>query len=106
MFKKLLVTLAMKAWRHLLERSSGTWGFRRQLGGLVEAGSAAMRYWLTEHTSIGGILRRSPFSHMRAYLKTETDQNDTTCLLLHQLVTIRRAIVVLHEYQGSTAGAV
>ena len=55
-------------------------------------------YWLMEYTSISGILRRSPVSYMRAYLKTETDQNDTTHFLLHQLLTIRRAIVVLHEY--------
>ena len=35
---------------------------------------------------------------MRAYLYTETDQNDTTYFLLHQLSTIRRAIDALHEY--------
>lgn len=55
-------------------------------------------YWLMEYTSISHILRRSPARYMRAYLHTETDGNDTTYFLLHQLTTIRRAIVALHEY--------
>jgi Fic family protein len=55
-------------------------------------------YWLIEYTSISHILRRAPARYMRAYLHTETDGNDTTYFLLHQLNTIRRAIVALHEY--------
>jgi len=55
-------------------------------------------YWLMEYTSISHILRRAPAKYMRAYLYTETDQNDTTYFLLHQLSTIRRAIDALHEY--------
>ena len=55
-------------------------------------------YWLMEYTSISHILRRAPARYMRAYLHTETDQNDTTYFLLHQLSTIRRAIAALHEY--------
>jgi Fic family protein len=35
---------------------------------------------------------------MRAYLHTETDGNDTTYFLLHQLSTIRKSIAALHEY--------
>jgi len=35
---------------------------------------------------------------MRAYLYTETDKNDTTYFLLHQLSTIRQAIAALHDY--------
>ena len=61
-------------------------------------------YWLMEYTSISHILRRSPNSYMRAYLKTETGQNDTTYFLLHQLSTIRRAIVALHEYLARKTG--
>lgn len=57
-------------------------------------------YWLMEYTSISHILRRAPSRYMRAYLHTETDGNDTTYFLLHQLTTIRRAIVALHEYLG------
>lgn len=55
-------------------------------------------YWLMEYTSISHILRKGPAKYMRAYLHTETDQNDTTYFLLHQLDTIRRATVALHDY--------
>jgi len=52
-------------------------------------------YWLTEYTSISHILRRAPARYMRSYLYAETDSNDTTYFLLHQLTTIRRAIAAL-----------
>ena len=55
-------------------------------------------YWLMEYTSISHILRKAPAQYMRAYLHTETDNNDTTYFLLHQLQTIRQAIAALHEY--------
>ncbi len=55
-------------------------------------------YWLMEYTSISHILRKGPGKYMRAYLYTETDNNDTTYFLLHQLSTIRRAIIALHAY--------
>ncbi|MFN3712247.1 MAG: Fic family protein [Alcanivoracaceae bacterium] len=55
-------------------------------------------YWLMEYTSISHILRRAPAKYMRAYLYTETDNNDTTYFLLHQLDTIRQAMVALHDY--------
>lgn len=55
-------------------------------------------YWLMEYTSISHILRKAPAQYVRSYLYTETDNNDTTYFLLHQLATIRKAIVALHEY--------
>lgn len=55
-------------------------------------------YWLMEYASISHFLRKGPASYTRAYLHTETDQNDTTYFLLHQLGTIRRSIVALHDY--------
>jgi Fic family protein len=55
-------------------------------------------YWLMEYTSISHILRKAPSRYMRAYLHTETDKNDTTYFLMHQLQTIRQAITALHEY--------
>jgi Fic family protein len=55
-------------------------------------------YWLMEYTSISHILRKAPAKYMRAYLYTETDRNDTTYFLLHQLRTIREAIKALHAY--------
>jgi Fic family protein len=60
-------------------------------------------YWLMEYTSISHILRKAPTQYMRAYLHTETDKNDTTYFLLHQLQTIRQAIVALHEYVARKA---
>jgi Fic family protein len=60
-------------------------------------------YWLMEYTSISHILRKAPAKYMRAYLYTESDQNDTTYFLLHQLGTIRRAILALHEYLSRKA---
>jgi len=55
-------------------------------------------YWLMEYTSISHILRKAPAQYVRAYLYTETGQNDTTYFLIHQLRTIRKAIAALHEY--------
>jgi Fic family protein len=55
-------------------------------------------YWLMEYSSISHILRKAPAEYIRAYLHTETDKNDTTYFLLHQLHTIRQAIAALHEY--------
>lgn len=55
-------------------------------------------YWLMEYTSISHILRKAPARYMRAYLHSETDKNDATYFLLHQLQTIRQAIAALHAY--------
>lgn len=55
-------------------------------------------YWLTEFISISHILRLAPTKYVRAYLHTETDHNDTTYFLLHQLDTLRAAITALHDY--------
>lgn len=55
-------------------------------------------YWLMEYTSISHILRKAPAQYVRAYLYTETGQNDTTYFLIQQLQTIRKAIAALHEY--------
>jgi len=61
-------------------------------------------YWLMEYTSISHILRKAPARYMRSYLHTETDQNDTTYFLLHQLTTIRKAIAALHHYLARKSG--
>lgn len=58
---------------------------------------ARSHYWLMEFLSISHFLRRAPAQYVTAYLHTETDGNDTTYFLLHQLETIRRAIALLHE---------
>lgn len=55
-------------------------------------------YWLMDYTSISHILRKAPAQYLRAYLYTETDSNDTTYFMMHQLRTIRQAIAALHAY--------
>lgn len=55
-------------------------------------------YWLMEFVSISHYLRKAPSQYVRAYLHTETDENDTTYFLIHQLEVIRKAITGLHDY--------
>ncbi len=55
-------------------------------------------YWLLEFVSISHYLRKAPSQYIRSYLFTETDDNDTTYFLLHQLEVIRKAIEGLHDY--------
>lgn len=55
-------------------------------------------YWLMEFLSISQFLRQAPRQYVQSYLYTETDNNDTTYFVLHQLDVIRRAITGLHDY--------
>lgn len=55
-------------------------------------------YWLMEFVSISHYLRKAPSQYVRAYLHTETDENDTTYFLIHQLEIICKAITGLHDY--------
>ncbi len=55
-------------------------------------------YWLMEYVSISRLLRQAPAQYGRAYLHSETDDNDTTYFILHQLSVIERAIEALYEY--------
>ena len=55
-------------------------------------------YWLMEFISISEIIKRAPSKYGRAYLYTETDENDITYFVIHQLGVILRAIKALHEY--------
>lgn len=55
-------------------------------------------YWLTEFISISRIIKQSPIQYGRAYLHCETDDNDTTYFLIHQLGVILSAITALHGY--------
>lgn len=55
-------------------------------------------YWLVEFLSISQFLRKAPGQYVKAYLHTETDDNDATYFLLHQTHIVRRAIAALHDY--------
>jgi Fic family protein len=63
-------------------------------------------YWLIEYLSISKILREAPGQYNRAFLLTETDDNDTTYFLLHQLDVIERAIEDMHKYLRRKAAEV
>ena len=55
-------------------------------------------YWLAQYISISSILRKAPAQYARSYLYTETDDNDMTYFILHQLRVIERAIESLRSY--------
>ena len=55
-------------------------------------------YWTMEFISISRILNSAPAKYTRAYLYTETDENDVTYFIIHQLEVIKRAIDDLFIY--------
>lgn len=55
-------------------------------------------YWLAEYLPISRFLRSAPAQYARAFMETETDENDATYFLVHQLGVIERAIEDLHVY--------
>ena len=55
-------------------------------------------FWLFEFISISQIIRKAPVKYGRAFLHTETDDNDLTYFILYHLDVIRRAIKELHKY--------
>jgi Fic family protein len=55
-------------------------------------------YWLFEFISISRILLQAPAKYGQAFLFTETDDNDLTYFLLHQVHVICRAIEDLRSY--------
>lgn len=63
-------------------------------------------FWLTEFLSISSILRAAPASYGRAFLYTETDENDLTYFILYQLGVVVRAIAQLHEFLAKKTGEI
>lgn len=55
-------------------------------------------YWLMEYVSISSLIKQAPAQYARAFLQTETDDNDLTYFILHQLQVIQQAIDRLHDY--------
>lgn len=55
-------------------------------------------YWLIEFISISRILKAAPAKYGRAFLYAETDDNDLTYFIVHQLDVIRRSISELQDY--------
>jgi Fic family protein len=59
---------------------------------------ARQGYWLCEFISISRLLNKAPSKYGRSFLYTETDENDLTYFILHQLKVILGAIGELFEY--------
>lgn len=55
-------------------------------------------YWLFGYVSISTILRKAPAKYSRAFLLTETDDNDLTYFIHYNLGVIQRAINELFTY--------
>jgi Fic family protein len=55
-------------------------------------------YTLFEFISISQILLRAPVRYAKAFLHTETDENDLTYFILHQTEVIEEAVQALHDY--------
>jgi Fic family protein len=56
------------------------------------------KYWLFEFVSISQIILNAPAKYERAFLYTETDDNDLTYFILYHLEVIQKAVEKLHEY--------
>jgi Fic family protein len=56
------------------------------------------KYWLFEFVSISQIIVKAPAKYARAFLYTETDDNDLTYFIIYHLNVIRQAIKALYEY--------
>jgi Fic family protein len=55
-------------------------------------------YWLCEYVSISRILKKARGAYARAYLYSETDENDVTYFLLYQSRVLLQAIDDLQKY--------
>jgi Fic family protein len=63
-------------------------------------------YWLCEFISISEIIKKAPSKYIRAFLFTETDDNDLTYFILYHLEVVRKAIDELHAYVTRKTDAV
>lgn len=63
-------------------------------------------YWLMEYVSISEVIKQAPVQYGRAYLYTESDDNDATYFLVHQLGVIHKAVDALHVYLDDKMRAV
>lgn len=55
-------------------------------------------FWLCEFISISQIILKAPVQYGTAFLYTETDENDLTYFIIHQVEVMRKAVKELHNY--------
>lgn len=60
-------------------------------------------YWLMEFLSLSAVIMEAQQQYVLAYLHTETDDNDVTYFLIHQLEAVKKAVGRLHEYLARKA---
>lgn len=60
-------------------------------------------YWIFEFLSISPFLKAAPEQYARAFLHAETDGNDATYFIVHQVDVILRALDALDRYLQSKA---
>lgn len=90
---KAIVVHFMMGWIHPFVDGNG-----RTARALFYWSMAKSGYWLIEFTSISRVIKKAPAQYARAYLYSETDDNDLTYFLEHQLNVISEAIRSLHVY--------
>jgi Fic family protein len=55
-------------------------------------------YWLAEFVPISSVMRKAPVQYGRAFLLVESDENDLTYFLVHQLRVVEKAIAQFEGY--------
>ena len=55
-------------------------------------------YWIFEFISISEMILKAPMQYAKAFLYTETDENDLTYFILHQVDVIEKALQSLQSY--------
>jgi Fic family protein len=98
---KAIVIHFMMGWIHPFVDGNG-----RTARALFYWSMAKGGYWLTEFTSISRVIKKAPVQYARAYLHTETDENDLTYFIEHQLGVIYAAIKSLHTYLAHKSKAI
>lgn len=63
-------------------------------------------YWMMEFISISTIIRKGPVKYARAYLHTETDDNDLTYFIDYNLRIVLQAVRNLQDYLARKAAEV
>ncbi len=60
--------------------------------------AAKNKYWMIEYISISKVLKNEFGQYKNSYLFVETDDNDLTYFIIHQLSVIKKAIDQLNDY--------
>ncbi len=55
-------------------------------------------YWLCEYVSISSLIHKAPVQYAKSFLYTETDDNDLTYFILHQLRVLLDGVKALELY--------